>query len=154
MGTSESGSRRGKLVSGVRIALYHPAFKRTCRACETYQFSDHGIELDESGNPRKRSPRVPTPCRTCPKVPEWAKQVEGDYKELRKLADDMTEANRQAYRYYLECKATQAFPSDPIVRWYSGLIRDVEDGHQRYQSERHHNDLSLLVMLAELRLTK
>lgn len=120
--------------------------------CEEYLFTERGLEIDHRGEPRKRTPKIPTQCRMCPKVPDWAKQVEEDYRELRKLASDMTDANRRAYRFYTECKATGRFPDDAIVRWYSGLIREVEDAHAQHQRDKQHNELALLVALTEARL--
>ncbi len=57
------------------------------------------------------------------------------WEQLKAAADDMTDANRVALRFYLECKATGSFPDDAIVRWYSGIIRDEEDRFAREQSQ-------------------
>lgn len=81
--------------------------------------------------PMQRPKGVPTPCGSCEKVPAFARQAARGWRELRKLAVDMTPANRAAWRFYRECRAVNQFPADPLVRWYSAVIRDVEDAIER-----------------------
>lgn len=122
--------------------------------CEQYTYRRDGtIVEDHEGKPLKRNPLVvlPTPCGSCPKVPDGAKQATSDYKELRKLAEDMTEQNRTAYKAYKRFKATANFPDDPIVEWYSGIIRDIEDAHTRRQQSKITESFDILCEILKVR---
>jgi hypothetical protein len=48
----------------------------------------------------------------------------------------MTSENAEALRFYRECRAVGIFPDDAIVKWYSGLIREVENEADRLPVER------------------
>lgn len=63
----------------------------------------------------------------------------------------MSPENRSAYAFYKQCKAVNKWPDDPIVDWYSGLIRELEDAYDRTQADRNFLQLSLLVELAKIR---
>lgn len=153
MGAAATGDRRGKLRAGVRLILWHPIWDRSCRSCETYDYgSDGRLRLDHKGLPRQRTPGVPTPCRKCPKVPEEAKEATAHVGELRKAADDMTDANRTAYARYLEWKAVNRFPDDAVVTWYAGVIRGIEDGFARYQTDRQYAATATMAAVLRVRL--
>lgn len=129
--------RGGKLIRGVRLALIHPEWNRPCAACETWWYEDDGrVKRDATGEPMRRPAGAPTPCNSCAKVPKWAKERGFDVSELRKLADEITPENEQAWEAYREFRATGAFPDDPVVRWYSALCREVEDEAAKVPAER------------------
>lgn len=109
--------------------LASPAFRRTCRACESYQYAPDGtIDRDPaSGDPLERPKGAPTPCLSCPKVPRWAKAAGRDWDECRLVADELSDANRAALAAYYRRKATGRFPADPISDWAAGVIREAED---------------------------
>ena len=127
MGRAEPGAGGGKLASGVWVALLHPEWDRSCDVCERYVFADGGGVARRAGLPMLRPPHTPTPCHKCEKVPADARKAGLDWRELRKLARDMTPANRAAWRLYRESRAVGHFPDDPLVRWYAAIIRGVED---------------------------
>lgn len=135
MGTGGAGEGRGKLVAGARVALLHPGWDRSCAACETYRVREDGTYSPDkrTGLPMLRPAGVPTPCHKCPKVPAAARDAGLDWRELRKLAADMTPANRAALDFYLACRAVGRFPDDPLVGWYAPLVRDVEDLGRRVE---------------------
>jgi hypothetical protein len=102
------------------------------------------------GKPAERG-NAPTPCSSCAKVPTYAKAAGMDWKELRRLAVEMTDQNREALRHYRECKATHLFPDDAIVKWYSGIIRAIEDEWQQEPAERQTAAILTLVTAVTLR---
>lgn len=131
----EAAPARGsgkKLVRGVRLSLFAPEWDRPCALCERYDYDKDGnVRRLPDGSPVPR-PKIgnqsaPTPCQACAKPPKWAKEQGKDWKELRSLADEMSDENRRAYQFYRECKAVGHFPDDAIVRWYAAIVRDVED---------------------------
>jgi hypothetical protein len=91
----------------------------------------------------------PTPCQSCPKVPEWVKASGADWRECRAAADELSEADRKALAVYVRCKATLRFPDDPIVAWYSGVFRGCED---ELDAERAREPGELVSRLVELML--
>jgi hypothetical protein len=133
MGGQGAGVRRGKLTAGVRVALLHPGWDRPCVVCEAYRPREDGsFVLDKrTALPLARVPGTPTPCHKCPKLPAAARESGAGWQDLRALAADLTDANRAALAFYRRCRATGRFPDDPLVSWYAGLIRDVEDAADR-----------------------
>lgn len=126
---------------------------RPCSLCEKYSYTaEKGLRFDPLGNPYKRPPGVPTPCGACPKVPDHVKEWHDDYRVLRAKAEDMTDENRQAYKFYKQCKATGRFPDDPIVSWYSGIIRNLEDIHARSAVETQTVELGIIGTMLKARL--
>lgn len=104
---------------------------RSCELCKQYLFSSDGrIRLDGphglSGNPIPRHPSQPTPCRSCPKIPEGKKPCPEN-------AIELTPENRQALEHYLECKAVGDFPDDPagLVRRDAAIIGEVLETIER-----------------------
>lgn len=130
MGAQE-GRGRKKLRFGVRIRILDPKWDRSCAACLAYQWKNDGTIYRDlvSGEPERRDPNTETPCLECPKPPTWAKAAGKHESELRILAkpNDFTQENQKAYRFYQQCAATLRFPDDPIVSWYSGVIREIEE---------------------------
>ncbi len=128
MEAATPGRSRKKLTRGVRLALLSPEWNRPCAACEQWWYQDDGrVKRDAGGEPVPRPKGAPTPCQSCAKVPKWAKEQGKEWDELRKLADEISLENEAAYEAYREFRATNSFPDDPIVRWYSALIREVEE---------------------------
>lgn len=151
MGTSRTGQARGKLTAGMRVHLYYPRWRLSCRVCETFLFSSRGELMRDpsTGEPYERGPTQATPCVSCPKVPGWAKSAGKDWRELRRLAEEMTAQNRQALEFYYQCKATGRFPADPLVEWYSGIFRRCEDEYgsdQQAASTIHSRTLTELMV--------
>jgi hypothetical protein len=117
----------------VRLARLHPEWDRSCAVCETYAVKDDGAFLRDKRTslPMLRPKGVPTPCGSCAKVPEHLRRAGADVRELRKLAVEMTPANRAAWRFSRECRAVGQFPDDPLVRWAAVIVRDVEEAIER-----------------------
>lgn len=138
------------------MALLSPEWDRPCAVCESYiwETDEPGrVKRTPDGNPVERlSPMVPTRCAECAKVPTWAKKAGKDWRELRKLAqEDMTEENREAWEFYKGCAATGRFPDDELVKWYAGVIRDVEREAERRPLARSTAATETLVALLTIR---
>lgn len=101
-----------------------------------------------TGNPTPRGDDR-TPCDSCEKPPTWAKKAGLGFRELRELAKpfDFSEANRLAYRFYQQCAAIGEFPNDPLVRWYAGVIREIETEWQRQPAEQSFQAVKFLCEL-------
>ena len=121
----------------MRVALLHPGWDRPCDVCEAYRPRDDGsfVRDKRTALPLARVPGTPTPCHKCEKVPAAARAAGMDWRELRTLAQDLTPANRAALAFYRRCRATGRFPDDPLVAWYAGLIREVEDDAAREERD-------------------
>lgn len=135
------GSQRGKLRHGVRLALLFPEWNRPCAVCEKYIWQDKNpgrVQRRADGEPvERKNDSIPLRCIECPKVPQWAKEQNKDWRELRALAvEDITPENEEALRHYTECRAVGAFPDDDIVRLCAGVIRPIEDEAARAPAER------------------
>lgn len=135
----------------MRVALLHPGWDRPCSVCEAYRPRDDGsFALDKrTALPLARVPGTPTPCHKCPKVPAAARNAGLDWRELRKLAQDMTDANRDALAFYRRCRATDRFPDDPLVAWYAGIIQGVEDAAAREEQRAGTNAVVAAVLAAQ-----
>lgn len=145
MGGASAGASRGKLAAGVRVALLYPEWDRSCDTCERYVFAPGGTINRRAGLLVLRPPGTPTPCHACEKVPSAARKAGLDWRELRKRAQDMTPANRAAWRFYRESRAVGHFPDDPLVRWYAAIIRGIEDAAAQIPLERLAATLSALL---------
>lgn len=129
----EAGPRgsRKKLVIGVRLALLHPEWNISCAHCEkwwkkadgSYQFR-RPLQLQIVA---ERPKGCPTPCTTCPKVPAGVRMAATTWQEARHAAVEVSEQTRQTLEFFKRCRATDRFPDDPLVDWYSVIIRDVWD---------------------------
>lgn len=87
--------------------------------------------------------RVGSPsCRDCPKVPNGAPNPSA--------ADsiELDERGRQAYEFYLECKAVGQWPDDYAVRRIAKAIRQTEDLCQRVRGQRSQAALSSAIITA------
>jgi hypothetical protein len=105
-----------------------PQWDRSCKDCCTFVF-DNGtgaVQFKRDGLPMLQDPnRLPsTPCHKCEKIPAHVQAIE------------LTEQNRQAWRFYRACRAVNSFPDDPLVFWYSEKLRDVYDHVERSPAER------------------
>jgi hypothetical protein len=146
MGGRRTGESRGKLVRGIRLILSDPEWDRTCRECETLLFTPDGsLKRFSDGRPMPRPAQAPTPCLFCPKVPDSVRSSGATWIQARAKASEMTDQNRLCYRKWKEFKATGHFPEDPIVRWYSGLIQDLYDQHERFDRSNQSSLMSALV---------
>lgn len=63
----------------------------------------------------------------------------------------MSPANRKAYDHYLSCKATLNFPKDPLVKWYSGIIRKVEDTFHLAKQDESNYTLATIATYLKVR---
>lgn len=133
----------------MRVALLHPGWDRACGDCERWCWKATGeLVRTPGGDPVPRTnPDIPTPCMSCPKVPAHLKAAGKPWRELRAAAADMTPANRKAYAFYHRCKATGRFPDDPLVAWYAGAVRAVEDAAALDQAQAQTTYLRALVTL-------
>lgn len=130
------------------MILWHPLYARSCKLCIEYAYSaDGSLPRDHLGNPRQRPQGIPTPCFSCPKVPVEIRELDYTDVQMRQHADELTPWNRQAYDFYKRCKAVGQFPDDPLVRWYAGILREVEDAHERYLAEKNSVAIGSLITL-------
>jgi hypothetical protein len=117
----------------VLLLLLHPEVaNRSCESCHVWLYDEKTGRIDaaQDGTPLKR-PRVGIlsvpPCkqpkRSCPK---------GTPEDTRSL----TAANEKAYRHYLECRATNQWPDDALVRRHAGIIFSLEQQVERARQER------------------
>lgn len=79
--------------------------------------------MTSMGKPMKR--RGPPPCEydSCPKGTWWNKK-------------ELFEINVKALIHYEECKATNSFPDDPIVKRNARIIGDVLDNIEKIKQLR------------------
>ena len=106
---------------GLRLYLTHPELP-SCEQCLRFVYDPATWQRSEKpkGTPVKRPPNVPTPCRSCPKIPQGERPHPSN-------AIELTDENYRVYVHYQRCKAVGRFPDDPIVEHNAGLIRTVED---------------------------
>ena len=112
------------------MALYHPEVP-SCRDCQKWMYDRDWRRIEKWRRtdeglkrlPIARSPGHPLPCGTCPKS--------GPQDGRPHPEKELSWRNQRCFLHYLECKATGSFPDDPIVRRNAGLIRSVEDLHER-----------------------
>lgn len=105
-------------MTGVQLFHLHPEVAhRDCDHCRKWQYNHETGELELwRGQPIARE--GPPPCHYGPD--RCAKGSPDDSKAL-------TPQNLQAYRHYMECKATFSFPDDAIVRRNAGVIKMAEE---------------------------
>jgi hypothetical protein len=128
------------MTAGVRVAVFFPRWNMPCATCESFLFREDGsVQRDAAGDPQPRG-TLPTPCHKCPKVPKHARDARpGDWKYLRTLADELTPQHRKAWAFYRAMRAVNwQHPAalDPLVLWYAGPIRDIEDERDRLRADR------------------
>jgi hypothetical protein len=97
--------------------LAHPELPG-CADCKAWLYDVRWKRCTRAGQPVPRPEGTPTPCHKCPKGPT-------------PFEKELTPQNLAALRHYQECKATGRFPVDAVVERNAGLIRMVEDGHDR-----------------------
>ena len=117
----------------MRLIRLHPEVAyRSCNDCKKYLYSEDGTVTRRVGIPVLRPANATMPCAACPKQPYDVAPA------LRtpETAVEMTDANREAYAHYRECRAVGVFPDDPIVRMNAASIRAVEDAADRVPLER------------------
>jgi hypothetical protein len=111
------------------VSLYyrHPAhFSLSCETCQKFVQKD-GVLVRHparTGPPLERQPGQPTPCATCPKIPEDAPE------RTRRFARELSPRNLAAFKHYRECAAVGRFPDDPIVRRNAAIIKEVADSYR------------------------
>lgn len=116
--------RELNLVQGVQLLLSHPRVAaRDCADCQKYVYDERtGRRVIHANGPVIRPVGTQPPCRIqnvgCPK---------GSPEQPRTL----TAENRLVFGHFRQCRATGAFPDDPIVRRNAELIQTVELAHFR-----------------------
>jgi hypothetical protein len=118
----------------------------SCEQCASWIYDDDWQrKKDAAGNDMPRFQGMATPCSSCPKVVASAEQKRTlHFLQLRSMAVELNDRNRQAYKHYLECRAVGQFPDDAVVRQNAVIIRaEVDWAEQRKQQE----PLQLLVAL-------
>jgi hypothetical protein len=113
VGAEVAGGTGGKLTAAVRVWLANPRWRIPCSDCELIQF-------DRTGRAFPRGD-APTPCESCPKVPESVKATGADWRECRAAANEFTPENRAAFDAYFAFGPDA--PADPVFRWHSGIVR-------------------------------
>jgi hypothetical protein len=84
---------------------------------------------------------VPLPCRS----------AAGCRKGTPERQLSLNEKNRRAYRHYLTCKATGAWPDDGMVRRNAGIIEAAISSAeitQTWLTKKHHERLEELLRIA------
>lgn len=120
----------------------HPKWAtRTCQSCRTYAYNSEGEicripQKSPTGTPVRRTPLEVLPCGNCPKIPPGAEPLSVN-------AIELTAQNARVYVHYLECKYTNSFPDDPLVKRHAAIIGLIEDACDR-------NEMSQLVSLGIL----
>lgn len=130
-------------MHGIALLLSHPEVaSRDCKICQKYCFDEKTGAL--SGTPENPVPRPPKgpPCRWrengCPKgTPEKQKSL--------------SPRNQKAYQHYLECKATGIWPDDPIVKRNAGIIRRIEEAHERSRQDCNTELMKQVIQAALIR---
>lgn len=90
--------------------------RRDCGWCQKWWVDHETGEIAKRGSkPLLRPDGYPTICRT----------HEGCAKGTPERSKALSEKNRQAYRFHLECRAIGAWPADPIVRRNAKIIEQV-----------------------------
>jgi hypothetical protein len=109
---------------------------RDCSACEQYIHNDgDGGDGEVLRRPSRPDPvtgklglpqlrrGVPTPCWQCPKT-------EGAEVRDRAHATEVGEQHLKAYFHFMECRAVNRWPDDPIVRRNARVFRAVLDAEE------------------------
>lgn len=106
-----------------------------------------------------RPKNAPTPCESCPKPPQWAKSAGYDYHELRRMASEsggeLSIQHRESLDFYRQCKGigwNTPSASDPIVQWFAGIVRSIEDQYNRDKASEPGEYLPILIELIARRL--
>jgi len=111
--------RERNLVQGVQLLLTNASVAaRDCVDCQKHVYDERtGRRVIHANAPVVRPSGTQPPCRIpcvgCPK---------GNPEQPRSLSLE----NQHVYRHFRECRATAAFPDDPIVRRHAVLIDAVE----------------------------
>lgn len=107
---------------GMRVAFLNPIWNRTCKDCMTWVYGPDGEPMERpSGSGIKvANDNCDTPCSSCPKIPK------GMPKD-RRYAVELTDRDWAIYRHWRECRATNTFPDDPIVRRHAVIFQDIQD---------------------------
>ena len=114
------------------VAIHHPAWDRSCEACVKYLPKEDGTYLrDRLTLQLLERTREPTPCHKCPKVPLAVRTSGVACEVMRESACDLTDRDRKAWAFYRKCRAVGRFPEDPVVEWYSEILRAVYDEADR-----------------------
>lgn len=129
----------------MKLVLLHPEVAyRDCQHCLKFLYDDKGKPVPsreaeisgKDGKYRERDSSCPPECRTdkgCPKgTPEKPKTL--------------TPENTQAWIHYRECKATNSFPDDPIVRRNATIIREIEEYADGLTDRLKHEQIKQLMM--------
>lgn len=121
------------------LPVLHPAVAdRDCVLCQKYQYNEETGQVERRANGSYRPRATPPRCRTkrgCPKgTPENPKTL--------------WPRNRQAYEFYLECRATGNFPADPFVAETARLIADAQEEAREVLKAREDNSLGLFKVLS------
>lgn len=77
-----------------------------------------------------------------------------DFKELRANAAELTPQHRDALDNYRQCKGVNwntPAASDAIVKWFAGIVREVEDQYLRDKAETPGQVLKVFLELAARR---
>ena len=66
--------------------------------------------------------------------------------ELRARAVELSPENRRAWEHYLECRAVESWPEDPIVRRNAAIIRWELDWFERQWLRAPVMELSAMIL--------
>lgn len=131
------------------MVLFHPEWNqdwnRTCGDCQKNHVTPSGEVVRRVGLIMARPSNVPTPCMTCPKIPQEAPERKPEYAVV------LSEKNWRAYTHYMECSAVGQFPDDPIVRRNARVIKMLRD---QLESKPVRQILQFLTMFTPTTATK
>jgi hypothetical protein len=124
-------------VRARRLQLEAPALAaRPCEVCERFMHDDDPkrgwASRPTRGRDGKPVPRVKgtvPPCYRCPKFDPDTPPERRNPRAGRKA--ELSERGRRVLAHYQECRAVGRFPDDPLVQYHAGLVRQVEDAHDR-----------------------
>lgn len=114
--------------------MLHPEVAlRSCDDCCKFMYEDDGqpMRRPKIGGPRvPRHPKIPPPCRTCPKIPAGVQATPG----AATVIDDRT---LDAWEFYRRCVALgNRFPDDETVELLAMQLADVERDVAAIREER------------------
>jgi hypothetical protein len=129
----------------VRLLLTHPELP-SCLDCQRWIYDPlQGWKRSERGGVAMPRPQgMPTPCRTCPKIPAGERPHPS-------RAVELSDENYLAYLHYQRCKAVGRFPEDAIVERNAGILRTVEEQIGRAEQARLMETLATAVTAAALK---
>lgn len=124
------------------LALAHPGLP-TCENCQAFIHDANWRRVRRGGVDQPRPKGVPTPCRTCPKIPKGLDPVPAN-------AVVLSPRNQRAYWYYLQCCVDNLglLDQDGITIRNNAIIANAIRQHERASSN---TEMLLLGLLGKVK---